>query len=151
MVLSSSPDKDSEQKLLLDCCKFCEAAYSYNDEDKTSLADFEIEDFCNWERLSNRAISFTTTTPLNLSSLHMGAGRVTVVAFRGTSNPSEIREDLKSYKAVPLFTEEHAPAVSAISIYLYLDIVHTYTVYSILLIQNDVNFHYFRHQRQRTW
>eukprot|EP01035_Chromulina_nebulosa_P026687 gene26687-34969_t len=108
--LATSPEQDSEQKLLLDCCKFCEAVYSDKNDEK-KIADFEIKDFCNWERLSNRAISFTTKS-LNLSSLNMEAGPVTVVAFRGTSNPSEICEDLKSYKAVPLYTEENAPATS---------------------------------------
>ena len=107
--LARSPADESELQLLYHCSRFCEAAYLYNDKDKSILEPYNIEDFYNWERLGNRALSFTTklhlhslnTTTPTLNSQNIEPVPVTVVAFRGTSSASEVFEDMKSYKSAP--------------------------------------------------
>lgn len=105
--LASTPADDYELQLLYHCSRFCEAAYFNIDENKKILGPYNIENYYNWERLDNRAISFTTK--LHLQSLkavfYSQNGDplpVTVVAFRGTSNANELLEDIKSYKTAPL-------------------------------------------------
>ena len=133
--LNTKPVKN-EQELLRDCSKFCEAAYLPLDKDTGALEKYGIEEtYYNWERRSNRAITFTTK--LNLSSLYSTENEtfteervpVTVVAFRGTSNLSEILEDLKSYKAVQLYSESLREIVSTTVSAIFIGILFESSLY----------------------
>jgi hypothetical protein len=115
---STTPAIDAELDLLLRCADFCDAAYYINEKDKNDpfhespklKQQYKINDFKNWDRHGNRAISFTTKKEnVDISSMFVddkfpSNTTVVVVAFRGTSSLSETFEDLKSYKKAALYS-----------------------------------------------
>ena len=94
---STTPAIDAELDLLLRCADFCDAAYYINEKDKNDpfhespklKQQYKINDFKNWDRHGNRAISFTTKKEnVDISSMFVDDKfppntTVVVVAFRG--------------------------------------------------------------------
>jgi hypothetical protein len=130
--ITSIPADDNELQLLYHCSRFSEAAYFNDDENKMILSPYKIKNFYNWERLHNRAISFTTK--LYLQSLNVAFHSqngdllpITVVAFRGTSLDNERLENIKSYKTAS-FTRAHSDDFIATTVCPLLSIIIMYSI-----------------------
>mmetsp|Transcript_24238 Transcript_24238/g.33242 ORF Transcript_24238/g.33242 Transcript_24238/m.33242 type:complete len:386 (+) Transcript_24238:235-1392(+) len=95
-------------EILYACCSLCTAAYDAdikNNEDLNAKTTLKTERFMDWSKEGNRSISLITEIngkPLKLSETEKPV-KVAVMSFRGTSNHSEVMEDMQSYKSVNVF------------------------------------------------